>query len=265
MRIPRASTLFPELRRGLMRQVSIPAVLSFRFNAKSHNKKTNLLKEKAMQNLGKVKSAVRDRLHRSPIALASIRTRVFLLSVVVGTASAGLSSIAITTAHSNPLDALTALVDAAAQRLQTADLVAAAKYVAGNPIEDPKREQQIINTVVEEANASHIDPQYIATIFRDQIDATTSVEYTRVAQWKLNPESAPTVAPDLADLRKTIDGLNRLMMNEIIAQWETLHSPMCMLELDRAMRNVVSTRALDGTYQAALSYATRSYCRQTRK
>lgn len=172
-------------------------------------------------------------------------------------------SLAITPviAHADPENPLTPLVDAAAQRLQTADPVAASKYRTGGAVDDPKREQQVIDAVRTAADAEHIDSSYVAGVFSDQIDATSSVEHTRVAQWKLDPGSAPATAPDLTDSRTTIDRLNQTMVHEMAARWNELHSPTCAADLAAAVQGVVAARALGPDYQAALSYATHSYCR----
>lgn len=164
-------------------------------------------------------------------------------------------------AHGDPGNPLTPLVDAAAQRLKTADPVAAYKYRTGGAVDDHKREQQVIDTVRAAAEAAHIDPSYVAGVFSDQINATSSVEHTRFAQWKIDPGSAPAVAPDLAESRTTIDRLNQTMVQELAAQWSELHSPGCGVDLTDAVQGVVASRALGPDYQAALSYATHSYCR----
>ncbi|WP_135453404.1 chorismate mutase [Mycobacterium sp. DL99] len=153
------------------------------------------------------------------------------------------------------------LVDAAAQRLQTADPVAANKFRTGGPIEDPRREQQVIDATTAEAGSRHIDPAYVGQVFRDQIDATVAVEDGLFAQWKLDPGTAPTSAPDLAASRTAIDALNHTMVNEIADQWPTLHSPSCPGDLASAVDGVAAARDLDPLYRRALDYATRSYCR----
>jgi chorismate mutase len=156
---------------------------------------------------------------------------------------------------------LFALVEAAAQRLQTADSVAAAKFKAGGPVDDPQREQQVIDNVATLAAAKHIDAEYVKGIFRDQMDATTAIEHARFADWRLNPGIAPVAAPDLASLRATIDRLNQIMVDEIAAQWDSLNSPSCDADVDNARHAVLAARQLDDLYQQALTYATRSYCR----
>ena len=153
------------------------------------------------------------------------------------------------------------LVDAAAQRLQTADPVAAYKWATGtDDIEDPPRVQQVLAAVTADATANHIDAGYVRQVFDDQINATESIEYARFAQWKVDPQSAPTAPPELSASRAAIDALNGRMVTEITSRWDLLHSPDCAADVANAKDAVTSARQLDAGYQRALGFATRSYC-----
>lgn len=156
---------------------------------------------------------------------------------------------------------LTKLVDDATQRLQTADPVAASKYVTGGAVDDPAREQQVLDSVTGAAVAKHVDAGFVHDVFRDQIDATDSLEHSRFAAWKIDPGSAPKAAPDLSSSRDTIDKLNEAMVEDIADQWNTLHASTCRTDLDDATSAVVTMRHLDALYQQALSYAVHRYCR----
>ena len=94
----------------------------------------------------------------------------------------------------DPAEALTDLVDAAAQRLQTADPVAANKWLTGGPITDPARVQQVLATVSADAGSHGIATDYVTGVFTDQINATEGIEYSRFAWWKFDPSAAPTSA-----------------------------------------------------------------------
>lgn len=163
-------------------------------------------------------------------------------------------------AFGQPENPLVPLVDAAAQRLQVAEPVAASKYLDGGLIQDPAREQQVLDGVAAAAAERDIDPVYVTEVFRDQIDATVAIQYTRLAQWKFDPASAPAAAPDLTASRATIDGLNRQMVAEIADEWGILHSPMCIADLDAAKETVIQARGLDPLYRQAIDFATRRYC-----
>jgi chorismate mutase len=184
---------------------------------------------------------------------------------VVGGLLGGLLVIATLLATQSRADTgpLSELIDAAAQRLQTAEPVAAFKWNTHGAIEDPGRVQQELTKLRAEATletSEQLDPEYVARVFGDQINATEAVEYSRFADWKLNPASAPAAAPDLSASRSAIDALNQTMLTQIVANWDLLHSPACAARLDEARNDVIQARQLDSLYQQALSLATRSYC-----
>jgi chorismate mutase len=137
-------------------------------------------------------------------------------------------------ASAEPASPLYLLVDTAAQRLATADPVAATKWLNG--------------------------ARYVRAVFTDQIGATEGIQYTRFAQWKFDPPTAPTTAPDLSASRTAIDGFNEVMVDEIALQWNSLRGPSCQAEIREATDAVAAARALEPLYRQALSSATRSYC-----
>lgn len=175
-----------------------------------------------------------------------------LLIAVVGMTSAPL-------AHADD-DPLFRLVDTAAQRLQTADPVAAVKWLKGGSIEDPARVDQVPKAVGAQATASGADPVFVQKVFTDQIHATEGIEYLRFSQWKFDPATAPTTAPDLSESRTAIDGFNRTMVAELASQQGVLRGPGCAIALDAARAQVVTNQHLDPLYQQALTAATRNYC-----
>jgi chorismate mutase len=166
----------------------------------------------------------------------------------------------IAPAHGDDANPLLELVDAAAQRLQTAEPVAATKWINGGSIEDPPRVEQVLQAVTSDATGKGIDPAFVRQIFTDQVHATEAVEYGRFSQWKLDPASAPGAAPDLAASRASIDQLNTEMVEQVALRWPVLHSPDCAGTLDDAKTAVTMARKLDPLYQQALAFSTHSYC-----
>ncbi|WP_420715876.1 chorismate mutase [Mycobacterium sp. 663a-19] len=171
-----------------------------------------------------------------------------------------LAAVLATPARADDTSPLTELVDAAAQRLQAAEPVAAAKWRTHGAVEDPGRVQQELAEIAAEATARHVDPDYVTRVFGDQIDATEAIEYRRFADWKLDPASATAGSPDLSASRSAIDALNETMLTQIVANWDLLHAPACAPQLQAASSGVVRARGLDALYQQALTSATRSYC-----
>jgi chorismate mutase len=118
----------------------------------------------------------------------------------------------------------------------------------------------VLRDVSADATRNGVEPDYVRRIFTDQIHATEALEYSRFAQWKLDPSAAPGVAPDLASSRETIDRLNSEMVDQIAMQWVVLHSPDCTRLLADAKAAVTAVRSLDPLYQQALDFSTHSYC-----
>ena len=186
----------------------------------------------------------------------------FIRRCALGLCALTAQAVMPTTASARGEDAnpLYALVDAATQRLQTAEPVAASKWRTGGSIEDPQRVEQVLRSVSADATGRRVDVDYVRRIFTDQIDATEAIEYTRFAQWKLDPASSPAVAPDLAASRATIDRLNGEMVEQVALNWSVLHSPDCTATLDDAKTAVAGARLLDPVYQQALAFSSHSYC-----
>ncbi|HTY27197.1 MAG TPA: chorismate mutase [Mycobacterium sp.] len=152
------------------------------------------------------------------------------------------------------------LIDAAAQRLQTADPVAASKWLTGGAITDPARVRVVLDQVSTDAQSNGVPTDFVTEVFTDQINATEGIQYTRFAGWKFDPATAPVSAPDLSASRAVIDGLNHRMVTEIAAQWPLLQSPACAAELAATTAAVAAERSFDDLYREALDSATRSYC-----
>lgn len=158
--------------------------------------------------------------------------------------------VVVSVAAAQPQSPLTELVDATARRLEVAEPVALAKFGNGQPVKDPQREQQVIDTVIAEATTLGADPAVVATVFRDQIDASVAIQYARMSQWTLDPATVPATAGDLAASRAVLDAVNREMVTRLVEQRGVLTSPLCAVELDRAgppsPRPARSTRCTGG-------------------
>lgn len=155
---------------------------------------------------------------------------------------------------------LTPLVDSLAERLAIAEPVAAYKWSAHAAIEDPARVEQELSTLREDAASAHVEPDYVARVFSDQIAATEAIEYRRFADWKLDPAAVPPAPADLAASRAAIDALNTKILSHIALNWSLLGSAECAGLLQYSRDEVTRLRGLDNLYQRALTTATASYC-----
>lgn len=141
-----------------------------------------------------------------------MRVRSWVAAFVVALSGVLLSSVPASAAPS-----LWRLTDLAAQRVQIADKVAAAKYGTPSPIDDPAREQQIYDRVAAQAPALGLDPADAVAFFRAQIEANKLVQRGLYARWDAHPAEAPTTRPDLGRIRPVIDKLNTGLLTELAA------------------------------------------------
>lgn len=152
------------------------------------------------------------------------------------------------------------LVDLAAQRLATADLVAAAKYGTGSPIDDPAREQQVLDDVARRARDLGADPEATVRIFRDQIEANKVVQRELHRRWDADPSQVPAEKPDLGEVREEINRVNGELVRGIADSASARSAPSCRGLVAVAGVRVRGERQLDVLHAVALGRALPSVC-----
>jgi len=192
--------------------------------------------------------------------------------LVVGSAFAAIVTGPVAVASASPAahpapashsaqPALTGLVDVAARRVLVGDLVAAAKFGTGAPIDDPAREQVVLDDARARAVQAGIDPDVTAAIFRDQIEANKVIQRGLYARWTAHPEEVPTEKPDLVTVvRPLLDQITIDLINQIKATSKTQTSPSCLPRLAVAFAKVDLTRHFDALHTQALLRAVPSIC-----
>ncbi|UJW33181.1 chorismate mutase [Saccharothrix sp. AJ9571] len=134
--------------------------------------------------------------------------------------------------------ALYPLTELSGERVQIANKIAAAKF-GTQPIDDPVREQQILDGVAAKAPGLGLDPAAAVEFFRDQIEANKVVQRGLYDYWTANPEQAPTHRPDLpTGIRPVIDRINEGLLTELAATSAIRAQPSCGVRLALAIRAV---------------------------
>lgn len=153
------------------------------------------------------------------------------------------------------------LTDLAAQRVQIADKVAAAKFGTPSPIDDPVREQQILDSVAAKAPGLGLDAAGAVRFFRDQIEANKVVQRGLYARWTEHPATRPPGRPDLGtEVRPVIDRLNAGLLTELAATLDARARRSCDVRLAVTVRLTDARRGLDPLHSGALSESVRSAC-----
>ncbi|HTD07134.1 gamma subclass chorismate mutase AroQ, partial [Undibacterium sp.] len=100
---------------------------------------------------------------------------------------------------------LLALMD---ERLSMAPLVAKSKWNSGAAIDDPAREQQILDGIALRAQREELDAAWAKDFFQSQFDAGKIVQTQLHARWRQQKLGPFEDAPDLArDVRPVLDRL----------------------------------------------------------
>lgn len=153
------------------------------------------------------------------------------------------------------------LAELSGQRVQIADKVAAAKFGTTQPIDDPVREQQILDGVAAKAPGLGLDPADAVEFFRDQIEANKVVQRGLYELWTAHPEQAPTERPDLpTEVRPVIDRINAGLLDELAATAGTRARPWCGGGLAVAVAVTDHRLHLDRLHERALRRSLDSAC-----
>ncbi|MGW0534067.1 chorismate mutase [Streptomyces sp. NPDC003032] len=194
------------------------------------------------------------------LAVGAVAAALFTGSAAAVAAPAQRTAPAATAASTGPYAPLRPLADLSAQRLATADLVAAAKYGTGGPIDDPVREKQVLDAVAQEAREIGGDPEATVRIFRDQIEANKMVQRGLFRRWDADPSQVPKERPDLAEVREKINRVNGRLVRGIAASVGARTAPYCGGALTAAAAHVRRADRLDALHTLALGRALRSVC-----
>jgi chorismate mutase len=185
------------------------------------------------------------------------------LTIAVVTVSTLLTVSACTSAADPTADGgpLLAVADVAAQRVQLADAVAAAKWGTGASIDDPVREHAVLESAAAKSRQLAIDPAVSIQVFTDQIQASKAVQYGLYTRWHAHPDQAPTTRPDLGRVRPILDQITDELLTELKSTQDVRAGGGCVTQLAAARQHVAQARALDPLHDDALGRALASMCR----
>jgi chorismate mutase len=108
------------------------------------------------------------------------------------------------------LDAIVALI---AKRLALAADVAAAKFIGGGQVDDPAREEQILDWVADRLPGGSVGRETEISFFHDQIAANKVIQRGLHSHWRVNPGDSPRHWRGLSgEIRPRLDVINRHML-----------------------------------------------------
>ena len=193
-------------------------------------------------------------------ARPALARRAAVAAALLGLLTAG--GAAPASAQTRPLQPM---VEAVSLRLATADTVASAKWGTPSPIDDPAREAQVLGAVATQAVDEGLSAPRVQQIFRDQIEANKAVQRALFSWWSVAPGAAPTVRPDLTQIRPVIDRHSTDILLQLREQQAVLAGPGCVPALVDAAVAVAAEQRLDALHQATLARALVSICGAVRE
>jgi len=165
---------------------------------------------------------------------------------------------------SNPVTsrAIDTLVRLSSERVAVADRVAAAKWGTDSPIENPAREQQVLDDTVKRAATMGVDSAAALRIFRGQIEANKLVQRGLYEYWASTSAGQQSPRPDLAnEVRPVLDRIGIELLIAIRDAGPTLEGAGCKRALHRSRLQAVRALHLDSLHRKGLERALLHVCR----
>ncbi|MFE9884797.1 hypothetical protein [Streptomyces scopuliridis] len=104
-------------------------------------------------------------------------------------------------------------------------------------------------------------PAATVRIFRDQIEANKDVQRALHRRWDARPSEAPSVRPDLAEVRAEINRVNHALVRAIARTAQDRGAPYCGGALLASAVRASGELRLDAPHMTALHRSLGSVCR----
>src|SRR5262249_42876403 len=132
------------------------------------------------------------------------------------------------------------------QRLTLMHEVARSKWNAGQPVSDPQREREVLQTVVERGRDKGRDPDLGRSFFAPQMEAARLIQQTDFERWEANRQGPFPDATSLPALRQRIDDLNRELIDALAEVRPWLFDPAVQEALPHRAEAILTGDGLEG-------------------
>ena len=149
------------------------------------------------------------------------------------------------------------LLNSIAERLTIADQVALSKWDSKKPVEDKKREQDVLASVIAQAPSYKLEPAAAEQFFSAQIEANKLVQYTHLSDWQFQGKAPDDPRPDLVQqIRPRLDELQKRLLQQLADFTPQRTDPQCPQWLAEAVHEPLN----DPLRQLAMIRATAELC-----
>jgi chorismate mutase len=139
------------------------------------------------------------------------------------------------------------------QRLALMHEVARWKWHAGEPITDPKRERELLKSVVERGRDKGLEPELVRSFFGAQMEAARLVQRADFARWKANKQKPFADTKSLAVLRREIDQLNAELIDALAEVRPSLFGPTVQQALPGRAEEILTSNGMAGVRETAIA------------
>ncbi len=160
-------------------------------------------------------------------------------------------------------DPLQSLVQTSARRLQVAHKVALAKWYSGVRVEDPSREEEVIQIAVTDGLATGLESSQVAEFFKAQIEANKLIQYCLLADWRRDGRAPALSTADLVkEIRPELDVIEKRLIEELKQSAAARSTTTCPAQVAKAVGEYLNSRSLkiDSLEGVALDRAMASAC-----
>ncbi len=152
------------------------------------------------------------------------------------------------------------LMNGILERLAISEAVARTKFASGKPIQDPPREQALLDSVGDRATQFGLTPAQARTFFRIQIEAGKLVQTALLARWTREGR-APGEPVDLTTrLRPALDRLGTSLLHDLGRVCALPDDPQRMARIHQARERIARAAKLEALQRAAFDEATSGLC-----
>jgi chorismate mutase len=185
--------------------------------------------------------------------LLSPSLRVGVAGLFLALAASGCRPADVPVAPRRDLADLDRLLRLMEQRLTLMHDVARWKWNAGQPITDPKRERELLQSVVERGRGKGLDPDLVRSFFAAQMEAARLVQQADFDRWKANKQEPFADTTSLAVLRQRIDHLNRELIDALAEVRPRLSGPTVQQALPQRAEEILTGNGVADVRETAIA------------
>jgi chorismate mutase-like protein len=164
--------------------------------------------------------------------------------LVVSVSASGCRPADLPVAPRSELSHLDRLLRLMERRLALMHDVARWKWKAGKPIEDPKRESELLQGVVERSRGKGLHPDLVRSFFAAQMAAARLVQQADFDRWKAKEQEPHADTTSLETLRQRIDQLNGELIDALADICPSLSAVTVQQALPQRAEEILSGNGL---------------------